>query len=866
VRALLKIYPEGAAKKGKDGKLPIHNACAKGSGASAELVFALLAACPEAARAKNDWGNLALHDACFSGAPLAVVRALLELYPEGAAEKGADGTLALQVAYAKSSTEFISILLCATITLDVSSLDFDWRDAWVSFLHSTGDKYLAAIEAALDAHAAHIEAIASATDSLGRSALGVAVGPVRELIQSRLYLLGRFELAAGPPEHASATSVVRFATDHSVEPPARVALKFMLSREAFERELLARRLAEGRVCGSAALAASPIAASAPSIASLSSPSAAAEPTSVLPIFASFDGETDATARSALAARGFSSHPFVLALLAADRSLAAVIDHERALPSWPVNCLHAARQLAAALAALHARGLVHGDVKPRNAVRIGTTIALIDMDAAAEAGAPVAPKASSAFAAPELVAALLAAMDSAGAVEGPEGSKERSAPAASGRGASGSSDAAAIAASGAGAAPAVAAPQPAPPPLAAAPSLDAWAFGATLFAMLTGATLLHADAADNAVGGRAALARLAEWSEASKAEALSRAPLSREARSLLSQLLQRDPARRPQLARALRHPYFTNRPAGRLPGEAPRFDAFVSYRVASDKDARAALVAALEARGLRVWSDAQLALASVGDPWRDPFCDALAASRVFVPIVSRGAVNAGAELPARHWPSLRANSALDNVLLEHRLALELGEHGLCEAVVPVLLGDEIALPVGRGGGASAVGSVGGERGDFFAQGCAPARLPSVTVASVEAELARQTDRLGLGAPLTGGLGVAEVWRRAVSDRQASVGAGQFADVIEAAADAVARAVALHAAGGAQQLLTAQQATQQAAQQGEAAAGAARRMAELEAMLAAALAERDARDVLLAAARAERDEARAERDAERAARRA
>jgi hypothetical protein len=366
-------------------------------------------------------------------------------------------------------------------------------------------------------------------------------------------------------------------------------------------------------------------------------------------------------------------------------------------------------------------------------------------------------------------------------------------------------------------------------------------------MLTGATLLHADAADNAVGGRAALTRLAEWSEASKAEALSRAPLSREARSLLSQLLQRDPARRPSLSRAIRHPFFTNRPAGRLPGEAPLFDAFVSYRFDSDKDARAALVAALEARSLRVWSDAQLAVDSIGDPWRDAFCDALAASRVFVPIVSRGAVNAGVGEPKRDWPSLRADSALDNVLLEHRLALELSVHEFCEAVVPVLLGDEIVLPAGPGGG----GGIGGERGDFFAQGCAPTGLPVVAVAAVEAELARQTDRLGLGAPLTGEVSVAEVWR-AVSGRHTAVAAGPFARVIEASAEAVARAIALHAAVSVQQQQQpAAQQAQQSAQTDEAAAASARRVAELEAMLAAALAERDA--------------ARAERDAERAARR-
>jgi serine/threonine protein kinase len=110
----------------------------------------------------------------------------------------------------------------------------------------------------------------------------------------------------------------------------------------------------------------------------------------------------------------------------------------------------AARMAAALARLHAHRVVHGDVKPRNVVRAGAppVMALIDMDAAAALGAPVAPKSSSAFAPPELARALLAAADAETGVV---------------------------------------------PPLAASPAQDAWAFGATLFAMLTGATLLHADA-------------------------------------------------------------------------------------------------------------------------------------------------------------------------------------------------------------------------------------------------------------------------------------------------------------------------------------------------------------------------------------
>jgi hypothetical protein len=152
--------------------------------------------------------------------------------------------------------------------------------------------------------------------------------------------------------------------------------------------------------------------------------------------------------------------------------------------------------------------------------------------------------------------------------------------------------------------------------------------------------------------------------------------------------------------------------------------------------------------------------------------------VFVPVVSRGAVNAGAGAPARHWPALRADAAdVDDVFFEHRLALELVAQGLCEAVSPVFLGDE--LP-------------GGARGGFFAQGCAPplGGLPAAPVAAVEAKLARQLHRLGLDAP--GELGVREVWRR-VSERQGCVAAGALGEVVAAGADAAVACVRRHTPG-------------------------------------------------------------------------
>ena len=116
----------------------------------------------------------------------------------------------------------------------------------------------------------------------------------------------------------------------------------------------------------------------------------------------------------------------------------------------------------------------------------------------------------------------------------------------------------------------------------------------------------------------------------------------------------------------------------------RISIFLSYRGSADAPLVEALYNELTGLGLRVWWDKKCL--QPGHRWEDGFADGLFSSRVFVPVLSQAGL--------ANFAVLDTDSACDNVLLEHLLALEQEKRGKMKAVFPIFVGQ--VLSSGRHG--------------------------------------------------------------------------------------------------------------------------------------------------------------------------
>lgn len=134
---------------------------------------------------------------------------------------------------------------------------------------------------------------------------------------------------------------------------------------------------------------------------------------------------------------------------------------------------------------------------------------------------------------------------------------------------------------------------------ASPAHDVWALGCILFELCSGMKLFSPDDEDNIDEDQ--MEDLCLFTDDFKRRKTNKIS-DLTARNLISQLLTRDPHRRPNMSAVLAHPFLSGNKAPRLPGESAEFDVFISYRVASDSNNAVELFTLLSQAGLKVWLD------------------------------------------------------------------------------------------------------------------------------------------------------------------------------------------------------------------------------------------------------------------------
>ena len=408
-----------------------------------------------------------------------------------------------------------------------------------------------------------------------------------------------------------------------------------------------------------------------------------------------DVEADATGQLT---KANAEKLYLLVMPLADRNLFVALKQERWAGKNMEEVRHVFVQLVHCVEHMHEKGVLHADLKTLNIVRTAGQWRLIDLDAACVIGKePVGHKSSSAYVPPEAIyvdeKSDSACVRSVVAVTKGEANYEL---------------------------------------LTAHPSFDVWSLGCILYQMCNPDVkpLLQGGQDDNLVGVRKGvdnLFALSEWSSELKADKLADVP-DKLARNLLSQMLHKDPLQRPSLARVLAHSFLSGKKVARLVGEKPKYDVFLSYRVASDSQHVEKLYNLLTAQGFKVYWD-KLCL-EPGVDWEQGFCEGLVSSRAFVPLLSRDAIN-HPDITWQNFSKLTADSRCDNVFLEHRLAVELQGLGLIEKMFPVFIGNLDATTL--------------EYSNYFGSGCHPS-LSEITVESVEEKLRHHMETQALGTPI------------------------------------------------------------------------------------------------------------------------
>ena len=219
-------------------------------------------------------------------------------------------------------------------------------------------------------------------------------------------------------------------------------------------------------------------------------------------------------------------------------------------------------------------------------------------------------------------------------------------------------------------------QPTQTSFTAEKSFDIWSLGAVLYELVAkDASPLFREDLNRT--GEDNLRMRYEWTNIAKDSKLLKVE-DGTARDLLRLMLVRNSSSRLDLEHVLQHHFMTGRQPTRFLGNEPSYDIFLSYRCAADTTHSDKLYQLLtKTWDLKVWRDREVI--KPGVLWKNEIYDGLSNSRIFVCLLSKEAIS--------NFGSLDYDSVVDNLYLEHRLALEMRKSGHVECILPVFIGEK-----------------------------------------------------------------------------------------------------------------------------------------------------------------------------------
>jgi serine/threonine protein kinase len=442
---------------------------------------------------------------------------------------------------------------------------------------------------------------------------------------------------------------------------------------------------------------------------------------VVPFIRVHDSDIDNNFLRAVRHCDMGNYPYCVVMPVGERTLKTIMMTEHIAGTEWHQIKLITSQLAVAIKHIHDRGFTHGDVSPSNIVRMGGKMKLIDLDSSAILGSGFSnTKKSTAHLPPEMF------FDT-----GKEVLCRRVVMNATNM------------------------PYSLVP---AAVSHDVWSMGMVLFELFTGFPFFLADVDENL--DQEDMRDLLNFEDGYKFDKLKaiKQPL---ARNFLSEILVRDPAKRPTMDTILMHPFMTGEFKRKVGAEL--HDVVIAYRSGDDISIAERVAEELRAKGLTVWYKDMPGIPP--DQSMELLNDAMMNCRVYTPILTRNSINNPTD-KSRNFAELKQKDR-DGYLHQMWFALELKARGFINEIYPLLSGDVDP----------ATGSV----RHYFASGSHPnvTKLDFVLLRE-EKDVNDQLDDLGLGTPLLENMTVKQIMND-VTQHQGSIPQGPFQQAFNGAVD-------------------------------------------------------------------------------------